>query len=388
MLNQIGQYVYNKALGYVSTEPEAPHIHFDNVMIIASCTKLITSIAALQCVGRGLLTLDESLTKHLPELNDLKVLEINEDSTKVQEPFRYKDISSTPTLRQLLTHTSGLGYDMLPPLSIWRKWHKQGSQTVSPHHDVITSFSTPYLYNPGDGWAYGCGIDWAGLLIRRLTNSSLEEYMTANIFKPLGMHSTTFYLDSKPDLRSRLVPIMKRKGDASFTRLHPKGPPGPPRDEKGGGGLYSTPNDYLAVLRDIISDEPKLLSSEMADILFTPQIALHSSSMKALWDTFPLFSPMVGGIEFNQGINHALGGLLIGEDVNVGGFDGQLGGVMKAGTMTWGGAGNLVWFANRKHGVAGFYASQVFPPGDSHSSNLIRASWEEAWRLFAEKEVT
>jgi CubicO group peptidase (beta-lactamase class C family) len=267
----------------------------------------------------------------------------------------------------------------MPPISTWRQSRGERPVAISPRHNVIDSFSTPLLYEPGQGWAYGCGLDWAGLLVARLSGTSLEEYMESNIFKPLNMTSTTFHLENKPYVRDRLMPIQQRQASGSFKPLHPKGPPGPAVDEKGGGGLYSCVPDFMAVLSDLLRETPTLLRKETVDMLFSPQLPSESSPLKALKESFPLFAPMIGGIPATVGLNHGLGGLLVMEDVEVGGK--EEGGMMKAGTMTWGGAGNLVWFCNRKEGVAGMYASQVFPPGDGKSTELIRAFIREVWRL-------
>jgi CubicO group peptidase (beta-lactamase class C family) len=100
---------------------------------IASCTKLLTTVAAMQCVERGLVSLDEDLSKHLPEFNDLEVLEGFEEGS--HEP-KFRKPENKITLRQLLTHSSGMGYDVSSP--ILKQWRAQrGEQEMSFLGEIV-----------------------------------------------------------------------------------------------------------------------------------------------------------------------------------------------------------------------------------------------------------
>ncbi|KAL8786657.1 MAG: hypothetical protein Q9195_008111, partial [Heterodermia aff. obscurata] len=126
----------------------------DSILWIASCTKLLTSIAALQCVERGLLNLDDDVSDILHEFRELQLLD-----------------------GHLLTHTSGLAYDHLAP-SLAR-WQKSRGRRIGQGKTVQEKYAYPLLYEPGSAWSYGAGIDWAGLMVERVNACSLAEYMEA-----------------------------------------------------------------------------------------------------------------------------------------------------------------------------------------------------------------
>jgi hypothetical protein len=152
---------------------------------------------------------------------------------------------------------------------------------------------------------------------------------------------------------------------------------GVPKAELGGGALLASPANYVKVLADLISAEPQVLEKKYADMLFEAQFDERSKALEDLRKAFPSFSSMTGALTGELGassINHALGGLLVTEDNEALG--------RTKGTVTWGGAFSCVEFVNREQGVAGFYASSMFPPAEGTSGVLIaefiKRVWEEA----------
>ncbi len=153
----------------------------DTIFRIASMTKAITTTAALQLVEQGKLTLDEPVSKHLPELGKLEVLEGFDASGKpILRPAK------TPiALRHLLTHTSGCAYaNWSPTLTQYIKVTKSTPAAVAPLN--------PLLFEPGTRWHYGTSLDWAGKLVEKISALTLEQYFQNNILQPLGMKSTSF----------------------------------------------------------------------------------------------------------------------------------------------------------------------------------------------------
>ena len=362
----VGDYIYKKASGYTTLLPNATPIDFHNTFVMASCTKLITTIAALQCVERGLITLDEPLDPHLPELAKQEIIEFDETTGTFSCKARRESI----TLRQLLTHSSGIGYDHgEPALEAWRE--SRGEKPLCLTARVVDAFGTPLLFEPGTGWKYGGGIDWAGLLVQRLNgNTSLEAYYIENIFAPLKLESTTLHLHLKPHLVPLFVGPSYRAPDGNLIPgLLPY--PWPPGDEYGGNGLYSSVPDYIAVLGDIIKDEPVLLKKESADIMFSPQLPPDSDALKHLYKEQHLFENSAGGHIGDLGINYGLGALLFTEHVPLNGAPPN--------TLAWGGLPNLLWWANREQGVAGMYATQVIPHADGRNTKLAATFQKAIW---------
>jgi CubicO group peptidase (beta-lactamase class C family) len=339
---------------------------------MASCTKMITTIAVLQCVEHGLISLDETIDKHLPELSNPQVITYDSSSEKGPSAFTLTPVTTKITLRHLLNHSSGLGYDLREPiLEACRE--SRGETPLSLWGRVVDAFLTPLLFEPGTKWVYGAGIDWAGLLICRLTERiSLENYFIDNTFEPLGMTSTTFHLWFKPEIIPRFLQPAYRLPDGSLIPgILPY--PHPPADEYGGNGLLSCVPDYMRILHGIISPTPKLLKPSTVSLLFEPQFSPGSGSLAHLYRHQTLFENSAGGHIGDLNINYGLGALLMMEDVKRTGA--------KKGTLAWGGLPNLMWWANRKHGLAGMYATQLIPHSDPRNTELFALFQRSIWKM-------
>ncbi|KAF7871524.1 hypothetical protein EAF04_003631 [Stromatinia cepivora] len=180
--NASGSISYMEAHGLHSLKAGASAsapLKTDAIFWIASCTKFLTSISALQCVSRGQMSLDEDVAGILPELKDLEILEgFNGDGAP-------KLVKATKhiTLRQLLTHTSGLAYDVFTPeLMRWRA--TRGEIASLSAGRLVSRSKTPLMFEPGSAFAYSTGLDWIGKMIERVNNMSLEEYMQKYIMEP------------------------------------------------------------------------------------------------------------------------------------------------------------------------------------------------------------
>lgn len=358
-----GKEIYAKSLGTKNLNDDAPAVGPDNVFSIASCTKLLTSICALQCVEKGLITLDEPVANVLPELDKLEII------GGTAEALSYTKPSEKVTLRQLLTHSSGVGYDALHPLLIAYR-ASRGEAQMTKTHTVAEAYNTPLVFEPGQGWEYGGSLDWTGVLVARLNSTTLEDYMQENILRPLGMTSTSFYLGKHPSMRERFVAVCNRGDDGGLMPLPGTIFPDPPVDENGGHGLYSSPTDYLKVLTDIIGDNPRTLKREtIENLMFTPQFSADSAAAKGLDAGRMVVSGMTAKLATGE-INYGLGGLLHTEND-----------VMKN-TLAWGGYANWVWFANREKGFAGLYSSHMLPPAEPDSSKLEAAFIDEMFAKF------
>ncbi|KFY31943.1 hypothetical protein V493_00656 [Pseudogymnoascus sp. VKM F-4281 (FW-2241)] len=369
-----GHFVYDKAIG-VRTKLSGEKLpqQLDDVLCLASATKLLTAIAALQCVEDGLLSLTGDLSSIAPELAAKRVITgfSDDGETPVLEPPHH-----AITLEMLLTHSSGVVYDFLNPLV--KKW----TETFAPLQEdqrrpVEEAFSYPLAFHPGEGWMYGAGLDWVGRIVERVTGRTLGEHMQLRIFDPLGINSAQFYPVMREDLRPRLVDLNPDDPDALGSAVLGGG--GSPnklsQGDFGGHGLFMAGEDYVKILRSLLANNGKLLKPATVDDMFehhlTPEATAGHHAVLA--------SPM--GIFFSLGtepgmkIGYSLGGLLTLEDVD--GWYGER-------TLSWGGGLTLTWFIDRKNGLCGVGAVQAALPFDGDvAANLKQTFRRDIYREHA-----
>ena len=151
----------------------------DAVFRIASMTKPITSLAAMQLIEQGRFGLDDPVEKYLPEFANLKVFESFDAATGA---YRLRQASSPPTVRHILTHTSGLGYPFTS--ATLRDFKPQGGEKYP--------FGGPLLFDPGERWLYGTSTDVVGKLVEKASGQKLEDYFRQHIFAPLKMADTSY----------------------------------------------------------------------------------------------------------------------------------------------------------------------------------------------------
>lgn len=365
-----GKTLYNHQGGYNGAAEDASPLEPDQYFWIASCTKVVASVAALQCVERGLITLDAPLDKHLPELDALPIITASGE----KDLFEFRKASGVVTLRQLLTHSSGVVYDFInPTLAAWRGSRGETPSLSETGH--IEEFSIPRIADPGEAWNYGTGLDWASHLVERLTETGFEDYVQKNIAQPLGIKSWTWHMSKRPSYAEKLMKMSERKLDGTLAAS--KTPfRGEPLYERGGAGIYTTVDDYMRFLTDLLRDSPITLKKETMDMMFAPQFEEGSKLQKSMWDIAcaPLVGQSMEGVIPNQG----LGGYLTTHDITR--DDGYF---KPKGTMCWHGMANLCWNANREKGIAYFFATQVIPWNEEQSQALIKAFETAVWAEFS-----
>jgi len=233
--------IYEGAFGKRELGKDAS-MTLDSVVWIASMTKAFTATAAMQLMERSKIKLEQNAGELVPELASPKVLEGFDPSGKP----RLRPAKRPITVKHLLTHTAGFGYEMWSSLI-------QECQKAESIPGIITcqnaALSLPLLFDPGERWEYGINIDWVGKIVERVSGQTLDRYLEENILGPLGMKDTAFKIT--PSMRARLVPIHQRGEDGS---LQPTSTELPQEPEffMGGGGLYGTAKDYLAFTQMIL----------------------------------------------------------------------------------------------------------------------------------------
>ncbi|KAF9881531.1 beta-lactamase family protein [Colletotrichum karsti] len=329
---------------------------------IYSITKTVTAIAVLQCVERGQVQLDDPVYDILPELKQFGVLGYDQQGQISLTPHKERI-----TLRHLLSHTSGVGVDVFDPrLQAWRMSRDEHPQAFSG--DSKKAYTIPLLFEPGQGWAYGGGVEWAGILVERLNKMKLGDYMKTHIFDPLGMTSTTFHPDKDLSIQGRLVETSTRISDGTLVPM--KGPyPGVTTDDSGAMGLVSTVPDIAKLTTDLLQPTPRLLQSKSVDELFSPQFGPDTPAAGMLAYGAMMYGRLTGEPYDAEKVGQAPGAYFIKKDSAI----------LPGGTLVMTGIPNLVWFVNRDRGVGGLYASAIMPPDDAKSSELIAAFLKEVF---------
>jgi methyl acetate hydrolase len=260
------QVTYQGASGKRDTIKNTP-MTVDSIFRIASMTKPVTSAAIMQLVESGRVKLDEPAATYVPELSHVQVLEEFDASTgkaKLRSP------KAPPTVRQLLSHTSGFAYEFFDP-ELHGYVATGAVPSMSQGGDGF--LKAPLMFDPGSRWEYGISTDWLGKVVEKVSGQTLEDYFRQHIFQPLGMTDTFF--DVPPEKQARVVALHQRQDDGSF-REPPPQPFTPARFFSGGGGLYSTAADYLKFERMLLGGgklgNKRILQSETVDQMSRNQI--------------------------------------------------------------------------------------------------------------------
>jgi len=331
----------------------------ESMFVIASMTKPVTSVAAMQLVEQGKLKLDEPASTYIPELGKLEVLHGFDPSTG--KPI-LKPATKHVTLRTLLTHTSGFCYDTW--FADMLRWEKESGTSIPPG---TVAPMTPLMFEPGTRWQYGTSADWSGRLVETVSGLTLEQYFQKNILEPLGMHDTSFLLPaSKFD---RLVSEYRRQDDGSL-KEDPRTQPAPPKAFNGGGGLFSTAGDYVRFMQMILrrgkgSDGAQILQPKTVDMMATIQTGqLSAGKLKTV-------RPAISSdVDFHPGFKDGFG---FGFLINSKGYEGR----RSAGSLAWAGVANTYFWIDPRKGVAGVIMMQYLPFADKEALAVL-ADFERA----------
>jgi methyl acetate hydrolase len=350
--------VYEGAFGKRAL-PSGPAMTPDSVFWIASMTKAITSTAAMQLVERDELALDRPIADVLPELASPQVLE---GFDAAGEP-KLRPAKRPITLRHLMTHTAGFGYDIWNA-DLGRYEEKKGIPGIISCQNA--ALTTPLTFDPGDKWEYGINIDWIGKAVERVSGQPLETYFRENVFAPLGMKDTGFKLTD--DRRARLVGMHARQPGGALEPM-PFEIPQEPEFQMGGGGLYGTAGDYLAFqqmfLRGGRANGTQVLRPETVALMAQNQMG--DVNVRLLKTAMPPFS---NDAEFFPGMVKKWGlGFMINTERVPGG--------RSAGSLTWAGLANTYFWIDPAKRVAGVILMQLIPFADEKALDAY-AKFEHA----------
>jgi methyl acetate hydrolase len=343
-----GAIVYEGAFGVRRLGTQAK-MSADTVFRIASMVKLLTSAAAMQLVERGKLSLDEPAENIDPTLASPLVLTgFDARGAPQLRPAR------TPiTLRNLLTHTSGLSYPL---------WDDNVLRYLKVAHNDKKLPNRPLMFDPDTKWAYGGSIDSVSRLVELASGCSIDRYFRDHICGPLGMTNTAFAISAHQ--RAREASLHVRRPDGTLKPKPLETPSEGPKLFSGGGGIYSTAPDYLTLLQALLNKGSlrgaTILRPETVSLMSKNQIGdLAAGIMKT---TSPALS---NDVDFFPGNRLRWG---FGSMINLDPVEGG----RKAGSLTWAGLYNTYYWIDSASGVAAVIMMQILPFADPRALDLYR----------------
>jgi methyl acetate hydrolase len=326
----------------------------DAVFWIASMTKAITAVAAMQLVEQGRIGLDDPLGRILPLLDKVQVLDgFGPDETPIlRAPKR------PVTLEHLLTHTSGYAYAMWNA-DVGRYCAKTGLPDMGS--GLNAALELPLMFDPGERWEYGIGIDIAGKVVEALSGQSLDAYFAEHIFAPLGMTDTAFR--PTPAMRERLAGMNTRTPDGAIAPID-FAMSAEPEFWGGGGGLYSTAADYLAFLNALLNGgvgaNACILKHETIKRMAAHRIG--PVPLRRLASAMPFLTN-----DLDLGFDGADWALSFQVNPQAGKHG------RPAGSLAWAGLANTYYWADPTHRFAGVLMTQLLPFADPQMLSLFEA---------------
>jgi CubicO group peptidase (beta-lactamase class C family) len=259
---QVAQFASHGVQSYESGVPMTEKSLFR----IYSMTKPVTGVAMMQLYEKGLWKLDDPITKFVPEFAGLKVLKSKDSGGE--------NLNRPATMRELMTHTAGFGYGLSqfhPVDQMFAKENALGKADFKSMIDTIAKI--PLLAQPGERWSYSIAVDIQGAIVERLSGKKFGEYLRDNLFAPLHMNDTTFFVS--PAEQPRVATVYQ--WDRNAAKLAPLPDP-PGRDffkadhvESGGGGLVSSIHDYGRFAQMLLEkgtlDGAKILQPETVELM-------------------------------------------------------------------------------------------------------------------------
>lgn len=332
---------YARAFGLADADRGTP-MAVDTVVQIASMTKAVVAVAAMQLVEQGRLALDAPIGPLLPELAAPQVLEgFAEDGSPLTRP------AARPiTLHHLLTHTSGHSYHFVRPETL--RWFQSAG---APEMATRAGIGMPLLFEPGENWEYSVALDWVGLAIEAATGMTLGAYLAEHVTGPLCMDATAF----RPDRPDGAAAVHARQPGGGFVTI-PAWLGGPGEFELGGAGLSSTAPDYARFVRMVLNGGElggvRILKPETIAAMGRNQIG----SLRAgyMGSAIPEMAPPYDSFP-DQHTGWGLSWLINPEP----GANGR-----SAGSLAWAGIFNSYYWIDPAKGLGGVFMAQLSPFGD------------------------
>jgi CubicO group peptidase (beta-lactamase class C family) len=352
MVLRDGKAVYFESFGLRDVEAGDP-MPKDAIFRIASQTKAIVSVAVMMLQEEGKLLIGDPVGKYLPEYSNTSVAVSDGEGG-----FTIEDARRPITIRDLLTHTAGIGYGYGTAADLWKDAGIQGwyfSDRDEPIRETVRRIAAlPQVAHPGERFVYGYATDILGALVEVIGGMPLDEFLTRRIFEPLAMNDTHFYL---PEAKTgRLAVVYSATEGPGITRAADPGGSvgqghyvnGPKKSFSGGAGLLSTANDYARFLQMMLNggvlDGQRILSPKTVDLMTADHLA---------------------GIPFRDGVGIGLGFDVV-EHVGARGTPGSVG------DYGWGGAYHSTYWVSPADRLVVVFFTQLIPATGSDIHGKLR----------------
>lgn len=367
LIAQHGEVLHEKQFGFSHLETRTP-MQADNIFRIYSMTKPITAMAMMILLERGLFELHDPVSRFIPEFENLLVLEAHDKGIYSTRPAK-RDIH----IHDLLTHRAGLTYDFMENCKVAEGYREQGISSIHNPFNLQTFIEKltqhPLVYDPGLHWMYSMACEVQGYLIEKISGQSLRDFLMTEIFKPLKMPDTDFFVPE--DKRSRFTacythnsvstaPGGKRflghlqaalAADPNATLVLVDDATHSPFNQhpvfySGGGGLVSTMHDYYRFMQCLAGDKqvPALIQEETRALMTSNQINTDLAT-QALPGFTEIASP---GFGFGFGMAVAITPDIADKPCNIG-------------EVSWGGAASTAFFIDPSESLICIVLTQLFP---------------------------
>ncbi|KAK3066609.1 hypothetical protein LTR53_016981 [Teratosphaeriaceae sp. CCFEE 6253] len=368
-LDASGSVLYKSAFGRTSiSDTESPKVTTSTPLNIYSCTKLFTTVAALQLLETGKLDLHAPAGKYCPEIDSIQVLDgFNDDGSPRLHPPKNKI-----TVLHLFTHTAGFSYDFFEPDMLKCRLARGDTPAACMGADTREYYLAPLLHEPGAAYTYGIGTDWLGFVVEAVTGSTLVEYVDEHILKPLSLKNTGLTLT--PERTTELFRLHLKDESGQLALGPPLRDPTVPLTLAGGGDyLYSTVEDLSQFLLTLLnkgthptSGATLLKPETVQKYLFTdmlPEVGCGNNNVGRIMSSMPPISStgtFLPGVEKGWSL-----GLLVNNEPMPNG--------RSKGSGAWAGLGNLYYWMDPVAGKLGLVASSYFPFFDKSTLHLVDA---------------
>ena len=345
-----GRLVHYSTMGLMDRERKKP-VEWDTVFRIFSMTKPVTSVALMMLFEKGLIQLDDPVYRYIPSFRKLEVYVSGVDGS-----FETRPPDRSLTIKDLLSHQSGFTYDFLKENEIDAAYSSRGIGSVSQKDlaSLIDSLSDlPLLFSPGDRWNYSVSTDVCGHLVELISGQSLDTFFYENIFEPLGMSDTGFYVPAvdiprfSANYLYNLNGLPKLLDDPLKSRFIKR-----PSFLSGGGGLVSTAEDYLAFCRMILGggelNGNRILSRKTIDLM-------SANHLTGGVDLAEVASGRWSETSY-QGMGFGLGFSVV-KDPSMTLVPGSVG------ELAWGGMANTAFWIDPLEDMAVVFMTQLVPSG-------------------------
>lgn len=352
LVAQGGKEVYYHDCGLRDVEANQPWQR-DTVARIYSMSKPVTSVAIMMLAERGVFHLDAPLSDFIPSFSDMYCLVEGATNIDQTEPC------ATPTLHQLLTHTSGLSYGFNPGVL----GAEMAAQHIEFRGDKLTMAqmadklaALPLAFAPGSRWEYSVGTDILGRVIEVVTGKTLEQFFVGEIFDPLGMDETRFVVPeaAKDRFAACYTPLAGNafsvgkvdKGTDTLRQLDgaDKSPFLKPQIQSGGGGLVGTIDDYLKFTEMMRTGGVGLIGPKTLDFMMRNHLGTDIASM----------GPTSFAEQPMEGMGFGLGGAVVLDP-------GRARAPSSIGDFSWGGMASTAFWIDPVFDLSVIFFTQLIP---------------------------